>query len=51
MSKPIINLDKLQYSEICKGDRFNARRAPVSTQIGAKKLGYAVVKLQPGKRA
>jgi uncharacterized cupin superfamily protein len=51
MSKPIINLDKLQYSEFGKGDQFNAQRAPVSTQIGAKKLGYAVVKLKPGKRA
>ncbi len=51
MSKPIINLDKLEYSEFGKGDQFNAQRAPVSTQIGAKKLGYAVVKLKPGKRA
>ncbi len=51
MSKPIINLDKLQYSEFGKGDRFHAHRAPVSTQIGAEKLGYAVVKLKPGKRA
>ena len=51
MSKPIINLDKLEYSEFGKGDRFNAHRATVSTQIGAKKLGYAVVKLKPGKRA
>jgi len=51
MSKPIINLDKLQYSEFGKGDKFNANRAPVSTLIGAKKLGYAVVKLKPGKCA
>jgi len=51
MSKPMINLDKLEYSEFGKGDRFNASRAPVSTQIGARKLGYAVVKLKPGKRA
>lgn len=51
MSKPIINLDELQYSEFGKGDKFNAHRAPVSTQIGAKKLGYAVVKLKPGKCA
>ena len=51
MSKPIINLDKLEYSEFGKGDRFHAHRAPVSTQIGAEKLGYAVVKLKPGKRA
>lgn len=51
MSKPVINLDELHYSEIGKGDRFKAQRAPVSTQIGAKKLGYAVVSLKPGKRA
>ena len=51
MSKPIINLDQLQYSEFGKGDKFHAQRAPVSTQIGAGKLGYAVVKLKPGKRA
>jgi len=36
MSKPIINLDKLEYSEFGKGDRFNAYRAPVSTEIGAR---------------
>lgn len=51
MSKPIINLDDLEYSEFGKGDKFHAQRGPVSTQIGAKKLGYAVVKLAPGKRA
>lgn len=41
MSSPILNLDTLQYSEFGKGDRFNAQRAPVSTQIGASKLGCA----------
>jgi len=51
MSNPIVNLDNLQYSEFGKGEKFQAHRAPVSTQIGAKKLGYAVVKLKPGKRA
>lgn len=51
MPKPIINLDELRYSEFGKGENFHAHRAPVSTQIGAEKLGYAVVKLEPGKRA
>ena len=51
MSKPIINLDQLEYSNIGKGGKFGARRAPVSTRIGANKLGYAVVRLEPGKRA
>ena len=39
MSAPVINLDKLQYPEFGKGDRFGAMRAPVSNQIGASKLG------------
>jgi uncharacterized cupin superfamily protein len=51
MSKPIINIDELDYAEIGKGDKFKASRAPVSDKIGAEKLGYAVVRLQPGKRA
>jgi len=51
MIKPIVNLDELEYSEFGKGDRFGAKRASVSSRIGAKKLGYSVVRLQPGKRA
>lgn len=51
MSKPIINMEELDYAEFGKGARFNARRAPVSNRIGAQKLGYAVVRLQPGMRA
>jgi uncharacterized cupin superfamily protein len=51
MSKPIINLDELEYTDFGKGEKFHAHRAPVSNQIGAEKLGYAVVRLEPGKRA
>jgi uncharacterized cupin superfamily protein len=51
MSKPIINLDQLEFSDFGKGGEFGASRAPVSTRIGANKLGYAVVTLAPGKRA
>ena len=51
MSKPIINLDELEYASFGKGDKFHAERGPVSARIGAKKLGYAVIRLQPGKRA
>lgn len=51
MTKPIVNLNELKFTEFGKGDRFRAGRAPVSTQIGAENLGYAVVKLAPGKRA
>ena len=51
MAKPVINVDQLEYKRFGKGDRFEAERAPVSAQIGAKKLGYAVVRLPPGKCA
>ena len=51
MSKPVINIDALEYATFGKGEKFLADRAPVSSHIGAKQLGYAVVRLQPGKRA
>ena len=51
MSKPIINIDELEYASFGKGEKFRADRAPVSPKIGAEKLGYAVIRLEPGKRA
>ena len=51
MPKPIINIDELEYTTFGKGDRFQADRAPVAPRIGARKLGYSVIRLQPGKRA
>ncbi len=51
MTKPIINIDNLKYAEFGKGENFHAARADVSAAIGAEKLGYAVVRLKPGKRA
>ena len=51
MDKPVMNLDELEYSEFGKGDKFLAERAPVADHVGAQKLGYAVIRLKPGKRA
>lgn len=51
MPAPIINLDDLAYTAFGKGDKFEAMRAPVSPRIGASKLGYAVIRVKPGKRA
>ena len=51
MKKPIINLDELEYADFESGDKFHASRAAVSPLVGNKKLGYAVIRLQPGKRA
>ena len=49
--KPIINIDELEYTAFGKGEKFHAERAPVSPRIGATKLGYAVIRVPPGKRA
>ena len=51
MPKPVINLSDLEFTTFGKGDKFEAERAPVAPLIGASKLGYAVIRLQPGKRA
>ena len=51
MPKPIVNLDELEYTAFGKGPRFEAERAPVSPRIGGRRLGYAVIRLKPGKRA
>lgn len=51
MTGPIINIDELDYSCFGHGEKFAAERAPVSPKIGARKLGYAVIRVQPGKRA
>lgn len=51
MPKPVINLRDLEYTAFGKGDKFEAERAPVAPLIGASKLGYAVIRVQPGKRA
>lgn len=51
MPKPLINLDELEYKSFGKGEKFQAARGPVSPHVGARKLGYSVIRLQPGKRA
>lgn len=51
MNKRVMNLDELEYKEFGKGEKFGAERATISDNIGAEKLGYAVVRLQPGMRA
>ncbi len=51
MDKPIVNLDELQFVDFGKGEKFGAGRAEVGRKIGARKLGYGVLRLEPGKRA
>ena len=52
MTKPVLNLDELEYPMgPSHGDKFEARMAPVSVKIGARKLGYNVTRVPAGKRA
>ena len=51
-ARPIVNLDELEYTrELSHGDRFKAKLAPVGIRIGARRLGYNVTRVAPGKRA
>jgi len=52
MTHPIVNLDELAFErELRHGERFDARLAPVGARLGARKLGYNVTSVAPGKRA
>jgi len=52
MSGPILNVaDAKVLRELSHGDKFSAKLAPIGVNIGAKKLGYNVTSVPPGKRA
>jgi uncharacterized cupin superfamily protein len=59
MTKPILNLDEVQIEERpaffqprgAAAQRFASRTGPISTRIGAQKLGYNITVVPPGKRA
>lgn len=52
MVPPVRNLDSLTDSrEIRHGDRFEARIFPLSSLLGAQRLGYNLTVVPPGKRA
>jgi uncharacterized cupin superfamily protein len=49
---PIVNINQLEFTrDLRHGDKFDAKLAPVSPRLGAKKLGYNVTQVAPGKRA
>jgi len=45
-----INMDELEFKSRGHGDRIAVSRAEVGRRIGAAKLGYGVVVVEPGKR-
>ena len=49
MSKPFVNLDELEFDDVEENDLYTSRRARFSAAIGARKLGYNLTELLPGK--
>jgi uncharacterized cupin superfamily protein len=49
MSKPIANLDDVEFTDIEDNGLYTSRRAQFSAGIGARKLGYNLTELPPGK--
>lgn len=49
MTKPFANLDEVQFDDIEENGLYTSRRALFSERIGARKLGYNLTELPPGK--
>ena len=47
--KPVVNLDEVAFDDIEDNGRYTSRRARFSDGIGARKLGYNLTVLPPGK--
>ncbi len=48
-SKPLINLADVEFDDIENNGLYTSRRATISDLIGARKLGYNLTELPPGK--
>lgn len=49
MTPPIMNLDDVEFDDVEENRIYTSRRGQVSDRIGAKKLGYNLTVLPPGK--
>lgn len=49
MHKPFVNLDEVEFTDIEENGYYTSRRAQFSAGIGARKLGYNLTVLPPGK--
>jgi len=49
MAKPFVNLDEVQFDDIEDNGFYTSRRALFSAGIGARKLGYNLTELPPGR--
>lgn len=49
MIKPIMNLDDAEFDDVEENGIYTSKRASIGRHIGAKKLGYNLTVLPPGK--
>lgn len=49
MKKPILNLDEVEFDDVEQNGPYTSSRGQISSHIGAKKLGYNLTVLPPGK--
>lgn len=49
MSKPFVNLAEVEFTDIEDNGYYTSKRAQFSSSIGARKLGYNLTELPPGK--
>lgn len=49
MNKPLVNIDDVEFNDIEENGLYTSRRALFSAGIGARKLGYNLTELPPGK--
>lgn len=49
MSKPFVNLDEVQFDDLEDNGFYTSKRALFSAGIGARKLGYNLTELPPGR--
>ena len=47
--KPVMNLDEVTFDDVEEAGIYTSRRASISDHIGARKLGYNLTVLPPGK--
>lgn len=51
MERPILNLDEVELVEQAAGERFRGWLGAIGGRIGARKLGYRLTVVPPGKTA
>jgi uncharacterized cupin superfamily protein len=49
--KPVVNIDDVEFIASEKGEVYEERYAALGETVGAKKLGYNVTVVPPGKRS